>query len=107
MSRLLKNKAQTFAEYAAILGVVAAFISGIALFGQRAVQAKIKNAQDSTALDQYEPYYVSSSLNAVSHTDNNLDIKTDGFDSTVHEKTTITNNKNVTCSEDGTCVIAN
>ncbi|HBR15929.1 MAG TPA: hypothetical protein DD723_10415 [Candidatus Omnitrophica bacterium] len=74
--KLIKNKkAQNTAEYAILISLVVAGVIAMQTYGQRALQARVRDAAqylsnqtsglgDTTS--QYEPYYLSTSYNVVS-----------------------------------------
>lgn len=61
-----KNKAQSTAEYAIVIGIVVAAAIAMQTYVKRGLQAGIKFAVDkagstaTTAKNQYEPYYLQS-----------------------------------------------
>ena len=71
--KFLKNKrAQNTAEYALLIALVVAGIIAMQTYAQRALQARIRDASEYMtqqsfgnviSLEQYEPYYLTSSYN--------------------------------------------
>lgn len=63
-----KNKAQSLAELAVLLGLVIAALISMQVYVKRALQARYKAIVDASGdvygLRQYEPYYASSSITA-------------------------------------------
>lgn len=63
-----KNKAQSLAELAVLLGLVIAALISMQVYVKRALQARYKAVVDASGdfygLHQYEPYYASSSITA-------------------------------------------
>jgi len=71
----LKNKAQSTAEYAIVIGLVIAAVVAMQIYVRRGIQAKIKDAVDyndpqATMLSgqPYEPDYTGSNMTSTSDT---------------------------------------
>lgn len=105
----LSQRAQTFTEYAIIIGATVAFIGGISIYLQRALKAKIHESQTFVATQmqgdrQYEPYYVQSSSTNQSASGRNVSFKEDSPVMTVGGGSiTITEFDSRTCAENGVC----
>ncbi len=82
-------RGQSTAEYAVLIAIVIAALVGMQTYVKRGLQAKYKDASDTLTqsvgegdfslqqLDQYEPYYASSSFN-VNQTQNATESVQDG-----------------------------
>lgn len=69
-NRLRKNRAQTTAEYAILIGLVVAAAVAMQTYVKRSLQGGVKYAVDkagkSGGTGQYEPYYLETDFNTTS-----------------------------------------
>ena len=85
--KLRKNKAFATSELAVTVGMVVAFATGISLYANRSLKAKVANAVDYSNTNdglggsrtQFEPDYNSSNMKMTDNTTENLNVATDKF----------------------------
>ena len=108
---------QTTAEYAVVLGVVIAAIVGMQIYVKRGMNARLKDASDSSMSamwanlgktgtpapndQQYEPYYTSSDYNATQSAAHKEKVSTGGVvtRSDISETTTRTGSQSVSAAD--------
>jgi Flp pilus assembly pilin Flp len=65
--RMQKNRGQTTAEYAVLLGLVIAAVMAMQIFVKRSLQGKIRDEAEKVG-PQYEPYYLGSNMGSTRDT---------------------------------------